>query len=182
MKTLRAEHTKWGLERGMPESWDATGLVVAGFEGFLPLAGVSLAVIPSVRGVYVVMRPAMLDPGFLLASLGRNLKSYTVAELQTRWVPDVDVVYIGKAAGATGLRGRLHPFSRMASNHSGGRSIWQLSNPQSLIVAWKPTIDEAPSAVEDHLHCAFYLQHGKLPYANISLTRYAQTLIANARR
>lgn len=176
------EHTVWGHELGMPESWDATGLAAAGFEGFLPLAGVSPAVIPSVPGVYVVLRPATLDPGFLLTNLGRNLKSYMVAELQRRWVHDVDVVYIGKAAGATGLRGRLRPFSRMANNHSGGRSIWQLSTPGSLIVAWKPAIDESPATVEDHLHCAFYLRHGQLPYANISLTRYARTLIASAQQ
>lgn len=88
----------------------------------------------------VVQRPAALDPGILLTSVGRNLKPYTVAELQSRWVLDVDVVYIGKAAGGKGPRGRLRPVSGLANNHSGGRSIWQLSTRESLVVAWKAII------------------------------------------
>lgn len=168
--------------QGMPASWDVDGLLAAGFKGFLPLAGLTPATIPPEPGVYAVLRPPTLDPGFLMNSLGHALKPYALAELQSRWVSDVEVVYIGKAAGKNGLRDRLGPFSRMARNHSGGRSIWQLSNPASLIVGWKPLSADAPAIIEDRLHCAFYLRHGQLPYANISLTRHARALISAAQQ
>lgn len=170
------------VAQGMPTSWDFDGLSAVGFKGFLPLAGLSPAAIPPEPGVYAVLRPPALGPGFSAKSLGHTLKAYTIAELQHRWVSDAEVVYIGKAAGNKGLRGRLSPFSRMAGNHSGGRSIWQLSDPASLIVAWKPLIDDASAIIEDRLHCAFYLRYGQLPYANISLTRHARALIEAAQQ
>lgn len=162
----------------LPQTWDTAGLELVGFQGFVPFLGVSRSVIPIETGVYAVLRPVELEPTFLPANLGKTLKPYAFWDLQQRWLSGVEVIYIGKAGGKGGLRGRLGPFSRMAKNHSGGRSIWQLDNPEVLIVAWMPTSHEfSAEEVEDRLLTAFYVWHGRLPFANISMSRQSRAVV-----
>ena len=166
----------------LPETWDTAGLRQAGFQGFVPLLDIPRPSIPADQGVYAILRPVELEPTFLPANLGKNLKSYGPWELRRRWLSGVEVIYIGKAGGRGGLRARLAPFSKMAKGHSGGRSIWQLDNPEVLIVAWMPTIHEFTAVeVEDYLLSSFHVSHGKLPFANISMSRQARETVEISR-
>lgn len=153
---------------------DLCHLQSRGWPVIIPLLNVSPAAIPVDRGTYAVLRPVELGPSFLPVNLGKDLKSYGFWDLHRRWVGDAEVIYIGKAGGATGLRGRLRPFSRMARNHSGGRSIWQLEHPEALKVAWLPTREYSAEEVERHLVAAFYVWYGQRPFANLSMPRQAQ--------
>jgi hypothetical protein len=59
-------------------------------------------------------------------------------DLTANWVDDAEVVYIGKADQ---LKRRLTQFADFGAGkpvgHWGGRLIWQLTNVDRLLVAWK---------------------------------------------
>jgi hypothetical protein len=154
----------------LPSTWDQTGLEAVGFRGFLPFAQLTSAVVPADRGIYAVLRPSGTDPTFLPASpagwpKGRD-PSYPLDELRRKWIATTPLVYVGKANPAGGLWGRLRPFARMASNHSGGRSIWQLEDSAELLVCWIATPGENPGDVETRYLHAFESAHGGVPFAN----------------
>ena len=50
--------------------------------------------------------------------------------------------------------------------HWGGRYIWQLSDSDELLVAWKVTND-APELVENEMLAAFVDRYDQLPFANL---------------
>lgn len=157
-------------------AWNRPGLEAAGFDGFVPLRTLTLAGVPLSHGVYVVSRPVDLQPRFLKRSHGQRLRAYDLDQLESRWVSQAETVYIGKAGGRRGLRGRLAPFARMAANHSGGRAIWQLSDPEVLTVSWLQTAKGSATKVEDLLHAEFWMKHGALPFANVRFSRTARAL------
>ncbi|CAM4501086.1 hypothetical protein NONI108955_36800 [Nocardia ninae] len=79
------------------------------FGGFVAFSALPVTEVPSVPGVYVVIRLAVADPVFLPTSPAGWFKgkdpSLPVAELQAAWVPGEPVLYIGKAAaGRSGRR------------------------------------------------------------------------------
>lgn len=154
-------------EATTPATWDRAGLEAINFQGFVPLVGLKTTDIPTWRGVYAILRPT-LDPPVILDNnpiVGTRYTVYSAAELAARWNENSPVVYIGKAAGAAGLRDRLKPFSRKATNHSGGRSIWQLADADDLLVCWKELPD--PPAQERAFLKAFRTDHNdNLPFAN----------------
>lgn len=158
-------------------TWNRSGLMAAGFDGFTPLRKLDPGDVPLGRGVYVVLRPIDIAIRFLAESHGRALRSYDLDELSARWIPAVETIYIGKAGGKRGLRGRLSPFARMAPNHSGGRSIWQLSEPDTLVVCWLETPLQSAEEIEDSLHAQFFASHGALPFANVGLSRAARRMV-----
>lgn len=92
-----------------------------------------------------------------------------VGERELQWHDSTPIVDIGKAAptaaGSTGLRERLRPFSSKSASHSGGHSIWQLGDADELIVGWRRYED--PPARDRHYLIAFRAtQDWKLPFAN----------------
>jgi len=152
-----------------PHTWDRTSLKQAGFHGFRPLIGLEVATVPVEHGIYVILRSDPLRTPEILASnpVTRGDVVYSLEDLQGRWIQGASVVYIGKAAGAGGLRSRLRPFSKMSVSHSGGRSIWQLEESETLIVGWTTTPDEPAGAVETAWIKAFAHAHdGRRPFAN----------------
>lgn len=167
--------------RPIVATWNRSGLKAAGFDGFVQLRTVNLASVPLGHGVYVVLRPVDLQARFLEKSLGPKLRAYDLDELESRWISQAETVYIGKAGGRRGLRGRLTPFARMAANHSGGRAIWQLSEPEALTVGWLQTPVGSATEIEDLLHAEFWMRHGALPFANIGFSRAARALVGQLR-
>lgn len=126
---------------------------------------------PDVGGVYVVVRADNSDPQFLDRSCGGWFKdrdpTVRLDDLKANWVPDAEVVYIGKA---NSIRRRLREFAKFGAGqkigHWGGRLIWQLRESGSLLVAWKPTPVLDPLAHEAQLIAAFRADYGKPPFAN----------------
>ena len=57
--------------------------------------------------------------------------------------------------------------NKEAVGHWGGRYIWQLSNPEELIVCWKATSNKDPRYVEKELIAEFVKQFNKRPFANL---------------
>jgi hypothetical protein len=159
------------------------GLREYGFRGFLSVARLreSLCVeVPVERGVYVVVRDTFLPPKFLERSVGGRVRqvdpTVSVEVLSARWVEGAMVLYIGRARGPgvrSLLQQRVKRYIRFGQGravaHYGGRFIWQLRDHRALLLAWMPTPDEDPAAVDARLQSAFLASHGRLPFANLKL-------------
>lgn len=154
----------------IPAAWAALAFRAAGWHGFVRLTTISPATLPVEHGVYVVLRDASKPPVFVdPRSMPKRRRAwYAHAQLESRWVIGAEVVYLGKAGSAGGLRERVIDFARNASGHSGGRSIWQLADSGDLLVAWVETPGEDPQDLEDQLLFGFQRDHdGRLPFANV---------------
>ena len=152
-----------------------------GFKGFIPIKELrsSTQLIPKVRGVYVVMRIKDTAPDFMPVGTGGYFKgknpNVSIEELQNNWVEDTKIVYIGKG-GDPGVDATLNSrikqylnFGKGGKNHYGGRYIWQLSDAEDLIIAWKELPKETPSEVETNMIEAFRNAHNdKRPFANLN--------------
>lgn len=143
----------------------------AGFVGWVPLTRVRDCSCPMTGGVYVVSYPTSQQPAFMSRSCGGWFKGKdpTVMSeaLRANWVENAEFVYVGKAEQ---LRRRLTQFADFGAGkpvgHWGGRLVWQLPEPDQLVVAWKETPGSVPSQVEAQLINDFRRQFGKPPFAN----------------
>jgi hypothetical protein len=124
-------------------------------------------------GVYLVVRRAPHPPTFLAESCGGHFKGRNPTErvdvLERKWVPETDVLYVGKGDV---LRRRVKQYASFGAGrpigHWGGRYIWQLSDSHGLLVAWKACgADETPGYLEAQLASRFKQIYGRLPFANI---------------
>ena len=143
-------------------------LKAAGFEGFIPVVQLQAdsTAIPRTAGVYMVVYTEGNMPEFLSHGTGGFFKgkdpNVSITELETNWVENTCVVYIGKAG--TTLQKRLNQYLKFGNGqnigHWGGRYIWQIKNSGNLLLCWKPTPDEDPEAIETALIARFKEQHG----------------------
>ena len=125
--------------------------------------------------MYVVYRPAPSAPAFLASNPGGRFKgkdpSVSSAVLQSSWVADCAVVYIGKADVANR---RLKQFARFGAGepvgHWGGRYIWQLADSGDLLVGWHAiSWGEEAREYEKRLLAHFASSHdGARPFANLT--------------
>lgn len=152
----------------LPAAWDRAALEAVGFAGFVPFAQLRTSNVPTDPGIYIVLRTSTTAPELLEQTRARSGAPYSVADLQSRWIPETPVLYIGKAAPAKGgLRKRLAQYARKGSSHAGGRSIWQLADQDDLLVAWAITPGESPYDVEVAYRAAFAVVYKALPFANL---------------
>lgn len=152
-------------------------LTVAGFEGFVPLVTLDTSKVPIAPGLYVVVRASADSPRFRDTSVGGWFKgkdpSVPVTRLESRWLSNTPVVYIGKAGGSTSgahLAGRLRQYRRFCNGepvgHWGGRLVCQLAELPDLLVAWRPSSGDAVTE-ETAAIAEFKSQYGQLPFANL---------------
>jgi hypothetical protein len=146
------------------------GLEAAGFTGWIPLLSVRASACPPVGGVYVAVLDRGHAPAFAERSCGgwyRGDPTVSREAMEANWVAGAEVLYIGKAMS---LRQRLITYAACGEGkprpHWGGRLIWQLSEPERLLVAWRATPERAPELVEAEMLAAFRMAHGKPPFAN----------------
>lgn len=171
----------------LPEAFTRHGLTTAGFEGWRTwqeLRGSDYTEVPSLPGVYVIVRTAAAAPAWTHPGTGGRFKgqnpSVPAARLEAEWVPDAQVIYIGKASrrkagGANdGLRKRLEEYSRFGAGepigHWGGRLIWQLADVDKLLVGWHAVSwTETAREYETRLMARFAeLHRGRRPFANLT--------------
>lgn len=142
-----------------------------GFTGWLPFAAIRASACPTSGGVYVVTYNADCPVAFAARSCGGWFKgkdpTVTPNALAANWVDGAEVVYIGKADQ---LRRRLTQYADFGAGkpvgHWGGRLIWQLPDPDQLIVGWKETPGRIPVEVEAELITSFRQIYGKPPFVN----------------
>jgi hypothetical protein len=146
------------------------------FDGFVTFEELrdDASAVPFSGGDYVVVRRAKLPPTFLAESCGGHFRGRNPTELvdvlERKWVDKASVLYVGKSDV---LRRRLQQYAKFGAGrpigHWGGRYIWQLSDSDQLLVAWKACgEDETPGHLEAHLAGRFKKIYGRLPFANIA--------------
>ena len=154
-------------------------LEARGFVGFRAVGALHAdrcAEVPVARGVYVMVRNSLDPPEFLAKSVGGwyRGKDPSATRLEEQWVPGAQVLYYGRARGPgvrSLLQQRVKRYLRFGHGkrvaHWGGRLVWQLADHESLLVAWLPTPEHDPAAVEAQLIQDFFAHHRKLPFANL---------------
>lgn len=155
----------------------------AGFAGFRPLARLETNRVPQAPGIFAVLKPDGYEPRFLAKSTAGVFKkkdpSLGEAALAAEWIDDADVLYLGKAGpgskGNRGLRRQIQEFVDFGKGkppgHWDGRLIWQLADPQSLVIAWKELPAAEVNLAEASYHADFREQYGRLPFANLVQAR-----------
>jgi hypothetical protein len=160
----------------LPSAFTRDGLASAGFTGWRTwehLRSTDLQEVPATPAAYVVLRPQLERPTFLVESPAGHFKNLdptvSIDELDANWVDGAGVVYIGKANNA---RRRLKQFAFFGAGkpigHRGGRLIWQLPDVDELLVAWHSIgWDESARGYEQRLLSDFKRAVGERPFANL---------------
>src|SRR5690606_9026441 len=134
-----------------------------GFKGFVTIYEIrkDYSQLPNEKGIYLILH-SLDDAKFVQTGSGGYFKmrnpNVSIDVLAMNWVSDSPILYIGKAGSiinSATLRSRLTQYFRFgqgkAVGHWGGRYIWQLENPDNLIVCWKEIENEEPAVVESAL-------------------------------
>ena len=151
-----------------------------GFQGFVSLGSLfkDSSKLPKEKGVYIILYPSTASPKFRTVGSGGYFKgknpNVTLQELQSNWVEDTAIIYIGKAGSESGsatLQSRLKQYFNFGQGkpveHWGGRLIWQLQMAEDLLVCWKTTPEHEPATVESNLIEKFKAFYNKRPFANL---------------
>lgn len=126
--------------------------------------------IPDQPGIYQVIAPKELMISFSDKTPNSAAPIYPVEKLSKKYArcTDKSTVYIGKANGRNGLRQRIRQYMNygrnIASNHKGGRAIWQIENYPLLLLTYEPCED--CERREHQLLADYKQQNGVYPLAN----------------
>ena len=154
-----------------------------GFTGFRPLDELDPMRIPQGPGIFAILRPADFEPVFLTKSTAGTFKkkdpNLKRESLESEWIPDASVLYIGKASagsqGNRGLRKQLQEFLDYGRGRPtvvwDARLIWQLRDALDLIAAWKELPASEVNSAEAAYHADFVATHSRLPFANLVQAR-----------
>jgi len=160
-----------------------TTLKEGGFSGFRTLGSVEIMRIPQGTGLFAVLRPDGFEPRFLKKSAAGIFKkkdpSLPEPALAAEWVDSADILYLGKAGpgskGNRGLRRQIQEFLDFGKGkppgHWDGRLVWQLANPEALVIAWKELPAAELNTSEARYHQEFVEAYGRLPFANLVQAR-----------
>ena len=149
------------------------------YEGFLTpseLWDQSFAPVPKFKGIYQVLWNPSEKPRFLDQSPAGRFKGRDPSkprdELKAKWVEGASALFIAAAGGSGAkatLRSRIRSMIRFGRGesvgHWNGHSVWQLVNPEDLVIAWTSMRSE-PGKVERELLEKFEEQYGALPFAH----------------
>lgn len=173
---------------GLDIEWTREGFQRLGFQGWKQFSVLEARDLPPRHGVYVVVREPGPHPGFLVESVGGPHKgtALTVAinVLETAWLDDAEVVYVGKAGGRQGLRKRVVAYASQgrgkSAGHAGGRYVWQLPASETLTVGWRETKNRSVEEVEEALLALHIEKFGRRPFANMKDGHKMEPLDARA--
>ena len=99
-----------------------------------------------------------------------SAKLYPVEKLSSKYkdCKNQKILYIGKADGKKGLRQRLKQYMNYgwdkATNHKGGRAIWQIEDAGLLLLAFEECEDA--EVREKQLLADYKAKNGSYPLAN----------------
>lgn len=176
----------------MFNSFDPNGHVVTltrktlrteGFAGFRPMGELDIMRVPQSTGIFAIVAPDKFHAQFLKKSTAGVFKkkdpTLPAAALEKEWVPDSDVLYIGKAGPGSkanrGLRRQIKEFIDFGEGkppgHWDGRLIWQVAQARHLMVAWLELPAEAVVPAEAYYHTRFIESYERLPFANLVQSR-----------
>jgi len=147
----------------------------------------TMAKVPKKSGVYFVVLPHMNEkeifvyPGTGGYYKGRN-PNVSIEILQDNWIPNADIVYIGKAGGfksngepyKTDLKVRIRTLLNFGQKndkapHWGGRYLWQHRKSSDFRIYWYECHeDEDAIVLENKLILDFERQYGRIPFANLN--------------
>lgn len=134
------------------------------------LIGSNCQNIPEVPGVYWVLAPEGMTISFTEKLRNKYAPLYPVKKLLNKYekCTESEVLYIGKAEGAGGLRQRLKQYMKYGHGesriHKGGRAIWQIEDSELLLLAYEPC-DHAENR-EKQLLQEYKQRNGTYPLAN----------------
>ncbi len=134
------------------------------------LIGNSCQNIPETPGVYWVLVPEGMTISFTAEARNQHAPLYPVKTLLRKHekCAEREVLYIGKAEGAGGLRQRLKQYMKYGQGtgkiHKGGRAIWQVENAGLLLLAYE-TCANAESR-EKQLLQEYKIRNNTYPLAN----------------
>ena len=178
LENIRVENEEklWKEVRGEDQGELRGGGLAA--RGCRTVKTITLEEIPEKAGIYKILRSNLNPPAFLPKSPAGWFKgrdpSASKDDLQKKWVPGAEIIYIGKAGGEsqdTTLRSRIKALLDFGKGrpvaHWGGRYIWQLKDADDLSICWETCEAEDPSVVEKRLLEEFRMKYGRLPFANL---------------
>jgi len=134
------------------------------------LYSLECACVPEASGIYWVLRPEGMPIRFTEQAYNTSAKLYPVEMLSRKYRDCIDqeILYIGKADGKKGLRQRLKQYMNYgwnrATNHKGGRAIWQIEDAGLLLLAFEECEDA--EAREKQLLADYKAKSGSYPLAN----------------
>jgi len=119
-------------------------LKAEGFVGFKRIGDLfqSCSDVPEERGVYLILylsksHPNFINPGVGGSHKGRN-PNVSISELESNWVDNTVVLYMGKTESLNRRVSTLMRFGRGKEDpHHCGRNIWQIRDYKHLLLAWR---------------------------------------------